>query len=164
MVVIPAGTFRMGCVSGRKCEADERPTRDVTVAAFAMSRTEVTFDQWDVCTQFGGCRRVRDVIYRIPKQPSEGWGRGNRPVINVSWEDAQSYVSWLSMETGEEYRLPSEAEWEYAARAGSSTAYWWGNDIGRNRANCKDCRSRWNGRTAPVGSFAANAFGLHDMH
>ena len=164
MVVIPAGIFRMGCVSGRKCESDERPIRDVAIAGFAMSKTEVTFDQWDICTEHGGCRRVKDVIYRIHKEPGEGWGRGNRPVINVSWDDAQSYVSWLSRETGEEYRLPSEAEWEYAARAGSSTAYWWGDKIGRNRANCKGCRSRWGERTAPVGSFAANGFGLHDMH
>ena len=97
--------------------------------------------------------------------------RGNRPVINVSWADAQAFVSWLSRYTGEDYRLLSEAEWEYAARAGTETAYSWGNAIGRNRANCARfrslgegiCRDRWD-RTAPVGSFQANAFGVHDMH
>ena len=86
-------------------------------------------------------------------------------MINVSWEDAQSYVTWLSRETGESYRLPSESEWEYAARAGTATKYSWGNEIGVNRANCDGCGSRWdNQRTAPVGSFAPNGFGLYDMH
>lgn len=94
-----------------------------------------------------------------------GWGRGGGPVINVSWDDAQAYASWLSRETGEDYRLLSEAEWEYVARAGTATRYWWGDAIGSNRANCNDCGSRWDGEsTAPVGSFGANAFGLHDVH
>ena len=105
----------------------------------------------------GGCNGHRPA--------DEGWGRGDRPVINVSWQDAQSYVSWLSRETGEDYRLPSEAEWEYAARAGSTTKYSWGNEIGRNRANCERGRCGDSYRnTAPVGSFGANAFGLHEMH
>ncbi|MCY4026289.1 MAG: formylglycine-generating enzyme family protein [Acidobacteria bacterium] len=86
-------------------------------------------------------------------------------MIDVSWEDARAYAEWLSAETGERYRLPSEAEWEYAARAGTTTAYSWGADIGQNRANCDGCGSRWdNEQTAPAGSFAANAWGLHDMH
>ena len=94
-----------------------------------------------------------------------GWGRGGHPVIDVSWEDARAYAEWLSAETGERYRLPSEAEWEYAARAGTTTAYSWGNDIGQNRANCDGCGSRWDDeQTVPAGSFAANAWGLHDMH
>ena len=85
--------------------------------------------------------------------------------MNVSWEDAVAYVRWLSGQTGERYRLPSEAEWEYAARAGSVTAYSWGNEIGRNRANCHGCGSQWDDRqTAPVGSFGPNGWGLHDMH
>ena len=124
--------------------------------SFALSKFEVTFAQWDACVVDGGCNGYR---------PDDlGWERGSRPVIQVSWEDAQTYVSWLSRSTGENYRLPSESEWEYAARAGSTTQYNWGNDIGRNRANCDGCGSQWNQRTAPVGSFAANAFGLHDMH
>ena len=105
----------------------------------------------------GGCGGYRP--------DDEGWGRGTRPVINVSWENAQAYVSWLSSQTGQNYRLLSEAEWEYVARAGSQTAYSWGSDIGSNRANCEGCGSRWDDdRTAPVGSFQANAFGVHDMH
>ena len=86
-------------------------------------------------------------------------------MINVNWEDAQAYAAWLSRETLKTYRLPSEAEWEYAARAGSETKFSWGDTIGHNRANCDGCGSRWDlDRTAPVGSFAANVFGLHDMH
>ena len=92
-------------------------------------------------------------------------GRGDRPIINVSWDDVQSFIDWLNRKTGGNYRLPTEAEWEYAARAGSSTKYSWGNDIGSNRANCQNihCGDSWE-FTAPVGSFPANAWGLHDMH
>ena len=94
-----------------------------------------------------------------------GWGRGSGPVIRVSWSDVQAYVAWLSGKTGEAYRLLSEAEWEYAARAGTTTRYHWGDDIGRNRANCVGdrCGDSWE-FTAPVGSFGANGFGLHDVH
>ena len=162
MVVLPAGRFRMGCVSGRECYENELPVHDVTIAQpFALSKYEVTFVRWDACVSGGGCNGYR------PNDNS--WGRGARPVMNVNWQDAQSYVAWLSRETGAEYRLPSEAEWEYAVRAGTVTQYSWGNDIGQNRANCDDCGSQWKnwlgmGRTAPVGSFAANAWDLHDMH
>ena len=164
MVVIPAGTFRMGCVSGQDCEDDEFPVHDVTIQeAFEVSVYEVTFAQWDACVAGGGCGGYRPY--------DEGWGRGNRPVINVSWEDAQAFVSWLSRYTGEDYRLLSEAEWEYAARAGTETAYGMGDAIRRNQANCTGsrlmregiCRDRWD-YTAPVGSFQPNAFGVHDMH
>ena len=158
MVVIPAGSFRMGCVSGRGCLDSEKPVHAVRIdAPFALGRHEVTFAQWDACVSGGGCRGYRPA--------DQGWGRGDRPVINVSWEDARGYASWLSRETGQAYRLPSEAEWEYAARAGTTTSYWWGNEIGSNRANCYGCGSRWDGdRTAPVGSFATSPWGLHDMH
>ena len=153
MVVIPPGRFRMGCVSGRDCLDYEYPAHDVTIPqAFAVSKYEVTFEDYD---QFTYPNRVND----------QGWGRGRRPVINVSWDDAQEYVAWLSRQTGQTYRLLSEAEWEYVARAGTSTTYSWGNEIGSNRANCADCGSQWdNDRTAPSGSFPANAFGVHDMH
>ena len=155
MVSIPAGTFRMGCLSRRGCDEDEKPVREVRIPAFALAQHETTFAQWDVCVEYGPCRRVSD----------EGWGRGDRPVVNVGRDDAQAYVGWLSRETGARYRLPSEAEWEYAARAGTTTRYSWGDRIGRNRANCHSCGSKWDGRqTAPVGSFVANPFGLHDMH
>ena len=158
MVVLSAGRFRMGCLSGDgECDRDEKPIREVAIASFAMSKHEVTFAQWDACVSGGGCGGHRP--------DDEGWGRADRPVVNVSWEDAQSYVSWLSRETGEEYRLPTEAEWEYAARAGTTTKYSWGNEVGVNRANCDGCGSHWDhSRTAPAGSFPANAWGLHDMH
>ena len=159
MVVIPAGTFRMGCLSyDDTCFDDEKPVHDVQIPRpFALSKYEVTFAEWDACVAAGGCKghRPDDV----------GWGRGSLPVINVSWSDAQAYVSWLSKGTGNTYRLPSESEWEYAARAGSTTKYSWGNEIGTNRANCSiDFCGDGFGSTAPVGAFAPNAFGLHDMH
>ena len=155
MVEIPGGSFRMGCVSGQNCYDDEHPVHTVRVGSFALSKYEVTFEEYD---------RFTAATDRKPAD-DKGWGRGRRPVINVSWEDAVAYVKWLSGQTGERYRLPSEAEWEYAARAGSETAYSWGNEIGRNRANCEGCGSQWdNGQTAPVGSFGPNGWGLHDMH
>ena len=151
MVVIPAGRFRMGCVSGRDCQNGLRPVHEVQVSSFALGVYEVTFEEYERFARATGRDR--------------GWGRGRHPVINVSREDAQAYAAWLSRETGEAYRLPSESEWEYAARAGSTTRYSWGQDIGRNQANCDGCGSRWDDEgPAPAGSFAANAWGLHDMH
>lgn len=101
-----------------------------------------------------------------PFQPcpsDQGWGRGRQPVLNVSWADANGYARWLSEQTGKRYRLPSESEWEYAARAGTVTAYWWGDGVGEARANCNGCGSQWGGRQpAPVGSFGANPWGLND--
>ena len=155
MVVIPGASFQMGCVSGLDCDDDEKPVHEVTVASFELSKYEVTFEEYDCFIAATGRISPKD----------QGWGRGRRPVINVSWEDAIAYTEWLSAQTGERYRLPSEAEWEYAARAGSTTKYSWGNEIGHNRANCNACGSQWdNEKTAPVGSFGPNAFGLHDMH
>ena len=160
MVYIPAGSFRMGDIQGGG-DSDEKPVHRVSVKAFLMSATEVTFAQWDACVAAGGC----DDSGPRSAGGDNGWGRGSRPVIEVSWEDAQQYVKWISAKTGEQYRLPSEAEWEYAARAGSETKYSWGNSIGNNKANCDGCGSRWDdSKTAPVASFAANAFGLYDMH
>ena len=156
LVVIPAGRFRMGCVSGRACVDDERPVHEVEVSSFALGVYEVTFEEYDRFARATGRARPND----------RGWGRGGRPVINVSWEDATAYAAWLSEETGAAYRLPSESTWEYAARAGTTTRYSWGDDIGRNRANCEFCRGHWDdeNRTAPAGSFAANPWGLYDMH
>lgn len=123
---------------------------------FAIGKFAVTFDEWDACVAGGGCGGYQP--------PDNGWGRGNRPVINVSWNDAQTYIQWLSHKTGKSYRLPSEEEWEIAARAGTTTEYYWGNDVGHNNANCDGCGSEWDNRkTAPVGSFRPNAFGLYDM-
>jgi formylglycine-generating enzyme required for sulfatase activity len=157
MVVIPAGEFMMGSPAGEKGRSDdEGPQQRVTIAQpFAVGRFTVTFDEWDACVAAGGCAH---------KPGDSGWGRGRRPVINVSWHDAQEYVRWLSKRTGAEYRLLSEAEWEYAARAGSTTAYPWGDGVGSNHGNFQGSGSKWSGRqTAPVGSFEPNAFGLYDL-
>jgi formylglycine-generating enzyme required for sulfatase activity len=124
---------------------------------FAVGQFAVTFQEWDACVADGGCNGY--------KPSDQGWGCGRRPVINVHWEDAKAYVAWLSTKTGKTYRLLTEAEYEYAARAGTQTTYPWGNDIGKNNANCRSCGSEWDGKkqTVPVGSFPANGFGLHDM-
>lgn len=158
MVSIPAGSFAMG--STRR--DDERPVHKVRMSAFEMGKTEVTFDQWDACFANDGCDH-------FPKD--EGWGRGNRPVINVSWDDAQQFITWLNQSTGKRYRLPSEAEWEYAARAGSGTRFSVGGCLSTSQANydgkhpLDGCRQGdYREQTTAVGSFAANAFGLHDMH
>ena len=153
MAVIPAGRFMMG--SPRSEEGrfnNEGPRRRVSVRSFALGVKEVTFDEWAACVHGGGCggRRPHD----------QGWGWGARPVTRVSWEDAQAYVSWLSAETGAEYRLPSESEWEYAARAGTTTPFHTGATISTDQANYGRNRRR----TTPVGSFAPNAFGLYDVH
>ena len=156
MVVVPSGSFRMGSSSRRA--RNERPAHEVRIGSpFAVGVYEVTFSEWDACATAGGCGGYRP--------GDRGWGRGDRPVINVSWRDAKSYVEWLSGRTGKRYRLLSESEWEYAARSGTRTRYSWGDEIGDNRANCDGCGSQWDDRsTAPVGSFAANPWGLHDMH
>ena len=116
---MPAGRFRMGCLSGRNCSNNELPVHEVSVGSFALSQYEVTFEEYD--------RFARDTGRRRPDD--HGWGRGRRPVIDVSWDDAVTFAAWLSEETGARYRLPSEAEWEYAARAGTTTPYSWGQEI-----------------------------------
>lgn len=136
-------------------EDNEHPVRDVVVArAFALGRFPVTFDEWD---RFAGATGSG-----LP--PDEGWGRGARPVINISWRDATAYAAWLRIETGKPYRLPSEAEWEYAARAGTTTAYHWGDAMSPRDAHYlrEDVSTTVLG-TVPVGRFPPNAFGLHDM-
>jgi formylglycine-generating enzyme required for sulfatase activity len=148
LVSVPAGSFTMGSDAGKP---DERPPHPVTIARpFALGRTEVTFAEYDACVAAGACRR---------RPEDEGWGRGRQPVINVSWSDAHEYTAWLSQRTGRRYRLPSEAEWEYAALGGSTArAGLFGY------ANCWGCGSDWDHRQAgPVGSFRANGYGLHDM-
>lgn len=158
MVTIPSGSFMMGSQPNEKYRSrDEDPGHVVTFnRPFAVGKYEVTFAEWDYCVADGGCNGH--------KPGDNGWGRGNRPVIYVSWEDAHAYIDWLNKKTGQQYRLLTEAEWEYAARAGATTTYYWGNDIGQNNANCRDCGSPYGDKqTAPVGSFQPNAFGLHDM-
>ena len=174
MVVAPAGRFRMGSASG---DDDERPVHPVTFARpFAVGVYEVTRGEFARFVEATG-RSMGDSCWTV--EGGEGEWRSGRhwrrpgfsqtdahPVVCVNWEDAQAYVAWLSGETGEAYRLLSESEWEYVARAGAKTArYWWGDEIGRNRASCDGCGSRWDGKqTAPVGSFPASPFGLYDVH
>jgi formylglycine-generating enzyme required for sulfatase activity len=159
MIVVPAGSFTMGSPTNEPGRSsNEGPQRTVTIARqYAVGQFELTFDQWDTCVADGGCNGY--------KPSDQGWGRGYRPVINVSWDDAKAYVAWLAKKTDKFwYRLLTEAEYEYAARAGTTTAYPWGSAIGKNNANCDGCGSQWDGKqTAPVGSFAANGFCLYDM-
>jgi formylglycine-generating enzyme required for sulfatase activity len=170
MLRLQPGQFEIGPAPGRRSTllslvGLRRPqTRIVTMAApFAVGRYEVTFDEWDACVADGGCAGYRP--------QDEGWGRGTRPVIHVSWFDAQAYVNWLSAKTTMPYRLLTETEWEYAARAGSTTIYPWGNAASHERANYGEdecCKGRVLGKdsflnTAPVGRFLPNGFGLHDM-
>jgi formylglycine-generating enzyme required for sulfatase activity len=149
MVIVPAGAFDMG--SNAEYEG---PVHRVTIAkAFAIGRYEVTFDQWDRCVEEKGCKAQPD---------DRDWGRGERPMINASWDDAKAFVAWLSQKTGRTYRLPSESEWEYAARAGTNTPYWWGRDVGSRQANCRECNTGSGQQASPVGSYQPNAFGLYD--
>ncbi len=141
MVLIPAGTLQVA-------------QHTIQINAFYMGKYAVTFEEYD---------RFAKATQRTPPM-DQGWGRGNRPVIDVSWWDAMAYAEWLSQQTGKAYRLPTEGEWEYAAQAGTTTAYYWGSDIGWNHANCDQCGSVWDHKqTAPVGSFAPNPWGLYDM-
>jgi len=164
MVVIPAGSFTMGARPSEQNPSSGAiavfltsaiPQHEVSIGrSFAVSKFELTFDEWDICVAFGDCAQGI----------SDTFGRGQRPVINLSWEDAKSYVAWLSKMTGKPYRLLTEAEYEYATRAGTRTLYPWGDDIGRNNANCGECGSKWDKKeTAPVGSFPPNGFDLYDM-
>jgi len=160
MVVLPPGRYVMGSTQADRTRLGvlpqfdrmESPQHEVTIGyAFAVGRYSVTFDEWDACVAAGGCNGYR---------PDDmGWGRGRRPVINVNFADAQSYVAWLRQRTGQPYRLLSEAEWEYAARAGTTTAYYVGDTLAQTQANF----GRVRGQTLEVGSFVPNAFGLYDM-
>ena len=161
MVAIRGGTFIMGSPAGERGRwPTEGPQHEVTISHnFAVSKYPVTFDEWDACAQAGGCQSY------FPAD--EHWGRGNRPVVNVSWQDAQAYVAWLTSRTGHRYRLVSEAEYEYAERAGTQTPYSTGFSISPGQANFLDPASAGTGPEGrmpmPVGSFPPNRFGLYDM-
>jgi formylglycine-generating enzyme required for sulfatase activity len=164
MVVIPPGSFTIGSPPSEPGRSDdEGPQRQVSIARpFAAGKFEVTFDQWDACVRESGCTHKPD---------DQGWGRGRQPVINVSWDDAKQYTAWLSRKTGKLYRLLTEAEWEYVARAGTTTAFSFGNGITPQLANydtnvalAGSLTATSAGKTVPVGSYPANAFGLHDVH
>ena len=154
MISLPTGRFLMGDVQGVG-DDNEKPVHEVVVdQRIALSRFEVTFEEYD---QF-----AKATERELPDDM--GWGRGKRPVINVSWNDAQAYAEWLSVQTGQLYRLPSEAEWEYAARAGTESAYWWGDALQPGMAQCDDCQSLTaTSQSAEVGSHPSNPWGLFDM-
>ena len=166
MVVLPSGSFQMGSPENEEGRLDhEAPLHTVTIEEpFAIGMYEITHDQWNACYEAGGCQDwVTDF----------GWGRGHRPVTGLDYNQINAYLHWLALHTGHIYRLPTEAEWEYAARAGSRTIFHWGNTPDHDRANfgADACctgeaigRDRWSDETAPVGSFPPNAFGLFDMH
>jgi formylglycine-generating enzyme required for sulfatase activity len=165
MIVVPAGSFTMGSPSNEPERGDgEAQVRATIAKPFAVGRFAVTFDEWDACVADGGC-------YRYYKPSDEGWGRGRRPVINVSWDDAHEYLAWLYGKTGKFYRLLSEVEREYVTRAGTTTPFWWGSSIAPDQANYKGT-STYNGgskgayrkQTVPVDSFAPNPWGLYNVH
>ena len=165
MVVVPAGNLMMGNPGGEEgADWREFPLHHVTIpSAFAVGKYEVTFAEWDACVEDGGCSGY------WPND--EGWGRTDRPVINVSWNDTQAYVTWLSRVTGNSYRLPSESEWEYVARAGTTSPFHFGSTISIDQANYDGDHTYLSGlpgvnrrKTMPAGSFGANGFGLHDIH
>lgn len=150
LIVVPAGVFDMG--SG--LTPFDKPSHRVTIAKpLAFGLTEVTFNSWEQCANEGGCKFHPD---------DQGFGKDERPVINVGWFDAKDYVAWLSKKTGKTYRLPSEAEWEYAAHGGTRTAFSWGAEVGGGKANCAGCGAATD-KTMPVKSFPPNGFGLFDM-
>lgn len=153
MVVVPAGIF----VMGSKQHKSEQPVRIMRVRKpFAIGRFETLHAEWQACLDGGGCTHKPD---------DHNWGTVRKPVINVSHDMVHGFAQWLTKITGHTYRLPSEAEWEYAARAGSKANYWFGDLVGENEVNCRKCGSPWSGiGNAPVGSFKPNPWGLYDMH
>lgn len=183
MVVLPAGEYLMGSPPDEPERRDNEAQRRITFASpFAMSATPVTWNQWEACMRDRWCdgeaieQALRQNLDGTPNENYRDYGRGTRPMVGVSWFDAQRFVGWLNWKTGEDdaYHLPSEAEWEYAARAGSTTAFPWGNELDYDRGNFGkretgvgghvEGRDRWLDETSPVASFPANAFGLYDMH
>lgn len=154
MVSLPAGRFIMGASDQRDTYG---PAHDRAMGrAFAIAKTETTFSQYAACVADGACSGG---------ESDHGWGRGEQPVINVSWQDTVEYAEWLTRRTGFQYRLPTEVEWEYAARAGTVTRYPWGETVGEGHANCRRCGTKWSGRqAAPVAQFRPNGFGLYDMN
>jgi len=153
MIGLNPGAFTMG---SNTSDPAEKPPHHVNVGhAFAIGKYEVTVEQWNACADANACPR-------IATNPPEA---KTAPARDISWDDAQQYVTWLTKTTGKTYRLPTEAEWEYAARGGTSTAFWWGDRMAKGNANCKDCGDPWSDAApASVGSFAPNPFGLHDMN
>ncbi|MFZ1413086.1 MAG: SUMF1/EgtB/PvdO family nonheme iron enzyme [Defluviicoccus sp.] len=163
MVALPGGTFTMGSPQNEEGrDNDEGPQHQVRITPFAIGKTEVTFAEWDACVAADGCNRYR---------PDDRWGRGSQPVINVSWDDAKAYVAWLARQTGQPYRLPTESEWEYAARAGTKTPFSFGQTISTRQANYNGndtygsgSKGEYRQQTVPAGSLPANPWGVHEVH
>ena len=153
MVVLPTGQFVMGDARG---DTTEMPAHTVSITqSFAIGKHEVTVAEWNFCVLDGICSHSPDIAGTDPVAP----------VRNISWTDTVQYFSWLNAKTGKTYRLPTEAEWEYAARGGTKTRYWWGNQLVKGLANCTDCGGEYNRKSpATTGSFDPNPFGLHDMN
>ncbi|MGI9486076.1 MAG: SUMF1/EgtB/PvdO family nonheme iron enzyme [Geminicoccaceae bacterium] len=153
MIAAPPGRFIMGSDDG---EASELPTREIVIdTPFAIGKFEITAAEWQACVDAEACP---EVAHLAPEDR-------NKPIKNISVPDALAYLEWLSSVTGKSYRLPTEAEWEYAARGGTTTTYWWGNDNQEGSANCADCGEPWDRKQPePVGSYDANPFGLHDVN
>lgn len=153
MLALPAGSFVMGSNSS---DPSEKPAHRVTLQApFALGRYEVTVGEWNACVEAGACPRI----------PSSAGAGANLPMRDVSWDDVQQYLKWLNSVSNRTFRLPTEAEWEYAARGGTSTRYWWGEQMKGGNASCKGCGQPWNADSPPpVGSFVANPFGFYDMN
>jgi len=152
MMRLEGGRFIRGDLQGDG-DTDELPPSELDVGEFAIGVYEVTFEDYDRFCESTGCRLPDD----------QGWGRGRRPVVNVTWDMATAYTGWLSGQTGNRYRLPTDAEWEYAARGGTQNRFWWGGDPGSARSNCAECGSLWDGeKTSRVGRFNPNPFGLYD--
>ncbi len=148
LVVVPGGAFQMGSSE----HPHEKPAHKVRIALpFAIGQYELTYAEWDRCVEAGACR------YRPEHQ-----GSPNDAIGNLSWDDANAYLKWMSEQTGQIYRLPSEAEWEYAARAGIDKRFWWGDQAGSGKANCSDCGAGTKGQPSAAGSFQPNPFGLYD--
>jgi formylglycine-generating enzyme required for sulfatase activity len=152
LVRIPAGTFLMGLAKG---DPTSGPQHQVSIRAFAIGQHPVTFAEWKACIADGGC----NFTPRMTKP------QDRTPIYNISWDDAQMFLRWISNKTGKKYRLPTESEWEYAARANSTTMYWWGDKVGSMLANCTDCGGAQDAHTPlPIGSFKVNPFGLYEVH
>lgn len=184
MLVVPAGEFLMGSPPDEAERRDNEPQHRVAIARpFALSATAVTWNQWEACVRDRWCEGAAiDAALRLNPDGTANanyrdYGRGTRPAVGMNWYDAQNFVGWLNWKTGEDdaYRLPSEAEWEYAARAGTTTAYPWGSELDYNHGNFgmrghelrggfAEGRDVWVNETAPVASFPPNAWGFYDMH
>jgi formylglycine-generating enzyme required for sulfatase activity len=165
MVVVPPGSFTMGSPANEPKRRDnEGPQYQVAFARqFAVGKFTVTFDEWDACVVDGGCNGY--------KPSDQGWGRGKQPVINVSWDNAKSYLTWLSRKTGNTYRLLNESEREYVTRAGTTTPFWWGSSISTGQANYDGrevyntgSKGEYRWQTVPVNSFRPNPWGLYQVH